>query len=60
MVKLAQEKSIKELAQEELQKEKVVEATKELKVLYKRLDSAQKIVRNIEREIEDYLEELEA
>ena len=59
MVKLATEKSIKELAQEELKSEKVREATIELKSLYRRLESAQKIVRNIEREIEDYLEELE-
>jgi len=60
MVKLAEEKSIKELAQEELQAENVKEATKELKGLYKQLASAEKIVRNIEREIDDYLEELDS
>lgn len=43
----------------ELQQEKVKEATRELKTLYKRRDDARKILRNIEREIEDYLHELE-
>lgn len=43
----------------ELQKEKVKEATGKLKELYTKLDKAKKIVRNLEREIEDYMQELE-
>lgn len=52
--------SISELAKSELENEKVKEATGELKVLYKKLDCAEKIVRNIEREIADYLEEIDS
>ena len=43
----------------ELQKERVKEATVKLKDLYKQRDKARKILRNMEREIEDYLMELE-
>ncbi len=43
----------------ELQKEKVAEATTQLKKLYAQLDKAKKVVRNLEREIEDYIQELE-
>ena len=43
----------------ELQKEKVKEATTELKRLYKSRDLSRKALRNVEREIEDYLQELE-
>lgn len=44
---------------EELSKEKIVEATLRLKNLYKQRDKAKKVLRNIEREIEDYIEEIE-
>ncbi len=43
----------------ELQQDKIKEATAKLKSLYKQRDDARKILRNVEREIEDYLEELE-
>lgn len=43
----------------ELQQEAVKEATKALKDLYAREKKAKKILRGIEREIEDYLLELE-
>ena len=43
----------------ELQKEKVKDATVKLKTLYRERDQARKILRNTEREIEDYLSELE-
>ena len=46
-------------AMAELQKERVKEATTELKDLYKQRDKARKILKNVEREIEDYLMELE-
>lgn len=46
-------------AMAELQQEKVKQATLQLKTLYKRRDDARKILKNIEREIEDYLQELE-
>lgn len=51
---------IKELAEAELRKEAINEATSGLKALYKKLKSAEKLVRNIEREIEDYCEEFES
>jgi len=53
-------KSIKELAEDELRKEAIKEATGGLKALYKKLKSAEKLVRNVEREIEDYCEEFES
>ena len=43
----------------QLQEEKVKEATAKLKDLYSRRDKAKKVLRNIERDIEDYLHELE-
>ena len=43
----------------ELQKDKVKEATGRLKTLYKQRDSARKVLRNVDREIDDYLQELE-
>lgn len=46
-------------AMAELQKERVKDATSRLKDLYRQRDKAKKILRNVEREIEDYLEELE-
>lgn len=46
-------------AMAELQKERVKEATSKLKDLYRQKDKAKKILRNVEREIDDYLEELE-
>lgn len=44
---------------EELSKEKVIEATGKLKALYRNRDKAKKVLRNLEREIEDYVEEIE-
>jgi t-SNARE complex subunit (syntaxin) len=43
----------------ELQKERVKEATGKLKELYDRRDKSKKIYRNVCREIDDYLEDLE-
>ena len=53
-------KSLKELAQEEIKAEREEKAVKELKKLYRQQEDAKLIVRNIEREIEDYLAELES
>lgn len=52
-------KSIKELAKEEIFKEKQEKAVKELKKKYRELYDAKCIVKNIEREIEDIEQELE-
>lgn len=46
-------------AMAQVQQEAVKEATVKLKSLYSQLAKAKKVVRNIEREIEDYLLELE-
>ena len=46
-------------AMAELQKERIKDATGKLKELYARRDSAKKVYRNICREIDDYLEDLE-
>ena len=43
----------------EIQEEAVKEATSKLKDLYAQQKKARKVLRNIEREIEDYLMELE-
>ena len=43
----------------ELQKERVKDATGALKELYARRDAAKKVYRNVCREIDDYLEDLE-
>ena len=51
--------SVVAAAMAELQKEKVKEATTKLKSLYGDRDKARKVLKNIEREIEDYLQELE-
>ena len=51
--------SIKEMAQLELKKEKAEEAKERLKELYSKKHDAEKIVKNIDREIDDYLEQLE-
>jgi len=60
-MKIAEQKtSISELAKAELETEKVKEATGELKKLYRELDAAEKIVRNVKRKIDDYLEEVDS
>lgn len=46
-------------AKAKLQEDKVKEATGKLKALYAQRDKASKVVRNLNREIEDYLQELE-
>lgn len=43
----------------ELQQEKVKEATVKLKSLYDQERKAKKVLKNIQREIADYIEELE-
>lgn len=43
----------------ELQHDAVKEATAELKKLYTREKAAKKVLRNVQREIQDYLQELE-
>ena len=43
----------------ELQKEQIKEATGKLKGLYAQERKAKKVLRNVQREIEDYLQELE-
>ena len=50
---------LSEMALSELEKELTTDAVKELKVLHKQLKDAEKVVRNIKREIDDYLEELD-
>ena len=60
MVKEVKELSVKEIALQELKKEQVKEATDELKELYRKLAAAEKVVRNIQREIDDYCEEIES
>lgn len=59
-VELVEKKTISELAKAELRKERVKEATGGLKTLYKKLEAAEKLVRNIQREIDDYLEEIDS
>jgi hypothetical protein len=46
-------------AMAKLQKERVEEATLALKTLYDRERKAKKVLQNVRREIEDYLQELE-
>lgn len=43
----------------ELQKERVKDATAKLKSLYDQERKAKKVLKNVQREIADYLEELE-
>lgn len=52
--------SIDEIAKAELKEETTTKAVADLKEKYKALEKAKKIVRNLEREIADYLEELES
>lgn len=59
MVEVAKEKTLAEIAQEEIKQEMEEKAKKKLKDLYRELHAAKKIVANIEREIEDYLLEIE-
>lgn len=53
MPELTDVKSLREEAQKEYEQEKQAEAKKQIKAKLKELDNAKKIVRNIEREIED-------
>lgn len=59
-LKEAKSKSLKDIALEEVKEERQKEAVKKLKKLYSNLEDAKLIVRNIEREIEDYIEEVES
>ena len=52
--------SVKDAALAKVKEAKVEEATKKLVSLYSQLDDAKKIVRNIEREIDDYILTLES
>ena len=52
-------KTIKEMAQEELRKERADKAKIKLKDLYRKQAAAKKVLANIDREIEDYLQELD-
>lgn len=58
-IKRLQRTGIIAAALAELQKERVKEATEKLKNLYSKQDKARKVLKNIEREIEDYVQELE-
>ena len=51
--------SIKDLALAELAIEQTEDAKAALKVLYRKLVSAEKVCKNIQREIDDYLMKLE-
>ena len=51
--------SVKEQALAELQQEKVAEATAKLKVLYSKLADAEKVVKQIQFEIDEYSASLE-
>jgi len=51
-------KNVKEKAMVEFQEEKEKEAVEQMKVKLVQLDKAEKIVRNIKREIEDLEDEL--
>ena len=59
-MKVVKELSIKEIAQAEVKEEAQSKAVKALKELYKQKASAELIVRNIDRQIEDYLAETES
>jgi hypothetical protein len=56
---IAKNKTVKELALEELAKEQAQVAKEKLKDLYKKQTSAKKVLANIEREIEEYMLELD-
>lgn len=51
--------AIKARAQQEIKEEIEKKATAKLKELYRQLEDANKVVRNIQREIDDYLIQLE-
>jgi tRNA pseudouridine-54 N-methylase len=59
MVKDVNSMSIKEKALLELKEERTKEAKDKLKGLYRKQADAKKVLANIEREIEDYLLQLE-
>jgi hypothetical protein len=56
---IAKNKTVKELALEEIKKEKAEIAKEKLKELYKKEQSAKKVLANIEREISEYIAELD-
>lgn len=58
MVELAQVKSLKEQAEEEVADEKAKEAKNKIKAKLKELDKAKLVVRNIERDLEDLMVEI--
>lgn len=58
MTKNLPSKSAKEEALQEIQKEKIEEIKNRYKELLRKLEQAKKVVRNIEREIEEYDYEL--
>jgi len=58
-LQVAQTKSLKEAALEELREERVKEATQQLKRKLKDLQAAKKIVANLQREVDDFLDELD-
>lgn len=51
-------KDVKEAAIQEVDKEKMDEAKNRYKIKLKQLEDARKVVRNVEREIEDLEDEL--
>jgi hypothetical protein len=59
MVKDVDKMNIKEKALAELREERVKEAKDKLKSLYRKQADAKKVLANIEREIEDYLMQLD-
>lgn len=58
-VKAIKSMSILEMAKAELKTERATKAKEKLKHLFSQQNSAKKVLKNIEREIEDYLNELE-
>lgn len=59
MVKDVDKMTIKEKALAELREERAKEAKDKLKGLYRRQADAKKMLGNIEREIQDYLQQLD-
>lgn len=51
--------SVKEMAQLELRKERADEAKEKLKSLYSKLHNAEMVCKNIQREVDDYLMQLD-
>lgn len=57
-LKVADAKSLREQAEEEVAQEKAKAAKEKIKIKLKELDKAKLIVRNIERELEDLMVEV--